>query len=86
MEIKQLILYGETIAVYCNTYTKRKLYGQRDIFCLKLGGMCSNKRILNAKYIIYVYVYCIKTTWTMRLIILTVYVSWEAVRCFEMSG
>jgi len=83
---KQLIQYRETITVYCNAHKKRKFYGQIFFFCFKLTGICSNKWILNAKYIIYVYFYCIKTTWTMRLIILTVYVSLEAARFFETSG
>jgi hypothetical protein len=34
MENKQLILYGETIAVYCDTHTKSKLYGNNEF----LGG------------------------------------------------
>jgi hypothetical protein len=34
-------------------------------FAFKLGGVCSIKWILIANYIIYIYVYCIKTTWTM---------------------
>jgi hypothetical protein len=32
MENKQLMLYGETIAVYCDSHTKRNLYWHKDFF------------------------------------------------------
>ena len=91
MENRHLMLYGETIAVYCNTHTKRKHYGQNVFFvcvCFKIGGIISNYRILNANctIYIYIYIYCIKTTWTLCLIILTIHVSLEAVLSFETSG
>jgi hypothetical protein len=41
--------------------------------------------LLNAKYTTYIYFYCIKTIWTMYLIILTIYVILEAVLSFETS-
>lgn len=84
MENKELMLYGETIAVYCDAHTKRKLYGQNDFWgSLKLGRICSNKSNLNSSCTNYIYVYGIKTTRTMFLIILTVYVNLEEVRSFE---
>ena len=38
------MLYGVIFAVYCDTRTKRRLYGQNVIFFFgfKLGGICSN--------------------------------------------
>jgi hypothetical protein len=32
MENKELVLYGETVAVYCDIHMKRKLYGQNVFF------------------------------------------------------
>ena len=83
----ELVLYGETVAVYCDIHMKRKLYGQNVFFfVLKLVAYAAITGLLSAKYIIYIYVYCIKTTWMMCLIILTLYVILDLVRSFEMSG
>lgn len=84
MENKELRLFGETVAVYCDTHTKRKLYGQ-NVFFLKLGGICSNNWNFKCQ-IYYLYLCLLHQTNTDDVFNYLDCICLEVVRSFETSG